>query len=194
MGFGFTRLKISEVILVEPDTYEDERGFFREAYKRSAFAQVGIDRDFPQANLSESSAGVIRGLHYQRHPAAVGKLVGVARGEIFDVAVDVRPGSPTFGRWVSAELSAENGRMLFVPEGFAHGFCALTDGVLVTYLMTGEYSAEHDTGVRWDDPDLAIDWPVSDPIVSSKDRQLPFLKDTSDGLAVSVGAHEEARP
>ena len=177
MGFRFKELAIPDVLLIEPDTYGDERGFFRETYKRSAFAEGGLDRDFAQGNFSRSRRGVIRGLHFQRDPAAVGKLVGVVSGRIFDVAADIRPGSETYGRWVGEELSAEDGRMLFVPEGFAHGFAALEDDTLVTYLMTGEYSPEHDGGVRWNDPEIGVEWPVDDPILSAKDQELPFLKD-----------------
>jgi dTDP-4-dehydrorhamnose 3,5-epimerase len=130
-------------------------------------------------NMSRSRAGVLRGLHFQRDPAAVAKLVGVASGRLFDVAVDLRPGSPTFGRWVGEELSAENGRLMFVPEGFAHGFVALEDETIATYLMTGEFSPEHDAGVRWDDPDIGVDWPVEDPILSPRDEALPFLNVTA---------------
>jgi dTDP-4-dehydrorhamnose 3,5-epimerase len=186
MGFRFQPLDIPEVILIEPDTYGDDRGFFRESFRRSAFAGGGIDREFVQANMSRSRAGVLRGLHFQRDPAAVAKLVGVARGRLFDVAADVRPGSPSFGRWVGEELSAENGRLLYVPEGFAHGFVALEDDTIATYLMTGEFSPEHDGGVRWNDPDIGVDWPIADPILSPKDEELPFLNE----IAVSA---EEAR-
>jgi dTDP-4-dehydrorhamnose 3,5-epimerase len=175
--FRFKNLGIPEVILIEPDTYPDDRGFFRETFRRSGFAEGGIDRDFVQANFSRSRKNVLRGLHYQREPAAVGKLVTVAQGGVFDVAADVRPGSPSFGRWVGEELSAENGRMLFVPEGFAHGFCALEDDTLVTYLMTGEFSPEHDTGVRWNDPEIGVEWPIDEPILSSKDQALPSLNE-----------------
>jgi dTDP-4-dehydrorhamnose 3,5-epimerase len=177
MGFRFTPMDLQEVILVEPDTYGDDRGYFRETFKRSAFAEGGIERPFVQANMSRSRRGVLRGLHFQREPAAVAKLVGVARGRLFDVAADVRVGSPTFGRWIGAELSEENGRMLFVPEGFAHGFVALEDDTVATYLMTGEFSPEHDGGVRWSDPHIGVDWPISDPILSPKDEALPFLSD-----------------
>jgi dTDP-4-dehydrorhamnose 3,5-epimerase len=179
MGFVCMPRVIPEVILVQPETYEDDRGFFREAFKRTAFAEAGIDRDFVQMNMSRSRAGVLRGLHFQRDPAAVAKLVGVASGRLFDVAVDLRPGSPTFGRWVGEELSAENGRLMFVPEGFAHGFVALEDETIATYLMTGEFSPEHDAGVRWDDPDIGVDWPVEDPILSPRDEALPFLNVTA---------------
>ena len=175
MGFGFTPLEITEVVLIEPDTYADDRGFFRETFKGSVFAGGGIEREFVQSNLSRSRRQVLRGLHYQREPAGVAKLVAVARGRIFDVAADVRLGSPTFGRWAGAELSDEDGRMLYVPEEFAHGFCALADDTVVSYLMTGEFSPDHDTGIRWNDPTLAIEWPVDEPILSEKDRALPLL-------------------
>jgi dTDP-4-dehydrorhamnose 3,5-epimerase len=177
VGFVFKPLQLPEIVLVEPDTYRDPRGHFRETYKLSAFADVGIDRPFVQANSSRSARGVLRGLHFQTEPAAVAKLVGVAAGRIFDVAVDVRPDSSAFGRWVGEELSAEDGRMLLVPEGFAHGFVALQDDTVVTYLMTGEFSPQHDAGVRWNDPDIAVDWPVSDPLLSEKDQNLPTLND-----------------
>jgi dTDP-4-dehydrorhamnose 3,5-epimerase len=186
MGFVCMPRVIPEVILVQPETYEDDRGFFRETFKRTAYAEAGIDRDFVQMNMSRSHAGVLRGLHFQKDPAAVAKLVGVASGRLFDVAVDLRPGSPTFGRWVGEELSAENGRLLFVPEGFAHGFVALEDETIATYLMTGEFSPEHDAGVRWDDPDIGVHWPVEDPILSPRDEALPSLN------VIAVTA-EEAR-
>jgi dTDP-4-dehydrorhamnose 3,5-epimerase len=177
VGFVFKQLDIPEVVLIEPDTYRDGRGWFRETHKPSGFVEAGLDRAFVQSNASRSSAGVLRGLHFQTEPAAVAKLVGVAAGRVFDVAVDVRPGSATFGRWVGEELTADDGRMLFVPEGFAHGFVALDDDTVVTYLMTGEYSPEHDAGVRWDDPDIGVEWPVKDPLLSDKDRNLPYLRD-----------------
>ena len=177
MGFRFKALEIPEVVLVEPDTYRDDRGYFREAYRREAFAEGGLPAAFAQANTSRSARGVVRGLHYQREPAAVGKLVSAVRGRIFDVAVDVRPGSPTFGRWVGAELDDDDGEMLFVPEGFAHGFCALADDTVVGYLMTGEYLAEADAGIRWSDPDIGVEWPVDEPIVSERDQALPFLSE-----------------
>jgi dTDP-4-dehydrorhamnose 3,5-epimerase len=183
MAFSFKALEIPDVLVVESETYHDDRGFFRETYRRSAFGEGGLDRTFVQANVSRSGRGVVRGLHYQRDPAAVGKLVGVAQGRIFDVAADVRPGSPTFGQWVGIELADDDGRMLFVPEGFAHGFCALEDDTLVTYLMTGEYSSAHDAGVRWNDPDLAVDWPIRDPMLSQKDRELPLLSEIERAAA-----------
>ena len=193
MGFRFTALDLPEVVLIEPDTYPDERGFFRETYRRAAFADGPVQVDAVQVNCSRSHRGVLRGLHYQREPAGVGKLVSVLAGRVYDVAADVRPGSPTFGRWVGAELSAEDGRMLSVPRGFAHGFCALADETVVMYVMTGEFSPAHDTGVRWDDPDLAIDWPVTDPVLSQKDRGLPLLSEIQAGVSVRDEAAEEAR-
>ena len=190
MGFTFTPLDLQEVLLVEPDTYRDDRGFFRETFKASAFASGGVGDAFVQANVSRSSAGVLRGLHFQRPPKGVAKLVSVVQGRIFDVAADVRQDSPTLGRWVGAELSAADGRSLFVPEGFAHGFLALQDDTVVTYLMTGEFSPEHDTGVRWDDPDLGIDWPVAAPILSEKDRALPTLRQIHAGTRIDRTAEE----
>lgn len=190
MGFTFTPLDLQEVLLVEPDTYLDDRGFFRETFKASAFASCGVRVEFVQANVSRSSAGVLRGLHFQRPPAGVAKLVSVVQGRIFDVAADVRGDSPTLGRWVGVELSAAGGRSLFVPEGFAHGFLALQDDTVVTYLMTGEFSPEHDTGVRWDDPELEIDWPVADPILSEKDRAMPTLRQIHAGTRIDTTAEE----
>jgi dTDP-4-dehydrorhamnose 3,5-epimerase len=190
MGFTFIPLDLQEVLVVEPDTYQDDRGFFRETFKASAFRSGGVGDAFVQANVSRSSAGVLRGLHFQRPPAGVAKLVSVAQGRIFDVAADVREDSPTLGRWVGAELSAADGRSLFVPEGFAHGFLALEDDTVVTYLMTGEFSPEHDTGVRWDDPDLGIDWPLAAPILSEKDRALPTLRQIHVRTHIDATAEE----
>ena len=190
MGFTFTPLDLQEVLLVEPDTYRDDRGFFRETFKASAFRNGGVGDAFVQANVSRSSAGVLRGLHFQRPPAGVAKLVSVAQGRIFDVAADVREDSPTLGRWVAAELSAADGRSLLVPDGFAHGFLALEDDTVVTYLMTGEFSPEHDTGIRWDDPDLGIDWPVAAPILSEKDRALPTLRQIHARTHIDATAEE----
>ncbi len=190
MGFRFKSLEIPGVILIEPDTYRDSRGFFREAYRREAFGEGGIGREFVQANWSRSRRGVVRGLHYQRDPAAVGKLVWAVTGRVFDVAVDVRPDSPTFGRWVGAELTGDDGESLFIPEGFAHGFCALEDDTTIGYFMTGEYSPHHDAGIRWNDPDIGVDWPVQDPVLSDRDRALPFLSDISE---IAAAAKEATR-
>jgi dTDP-4-dehydrorhamnose 3,5-epimerase len=177
MPFTFARLEIPEVVLIEARAFIDARGYFQETYQRSAFVAAGIAETFVQDNHSRSRRGVLRGLHYQKDPAAQGKLVSVLRGEIFDVAVDLRQGSPTFGRWVAAVLSEENHRLLYVPAGFAHGFCVLSDVADVTYKVTAEYSPEHDRGVRWDDPQIGVEWPVAEPLLSEKDRQHPYLAD-----------------
>jgi dTDP-4-dehydrorhamnose 3,5-epimerase len=176
MPFRFQRLEIPELVLVEAVAFEDARGFFMEAYKRSEFVANGIPETFVQDNYSHSVRGVLRGLHYQKEPRPQGKLVGVVRGEIFDVAVDIRRGSPTYGRWVSVVLSQENHRMLYVPPGFAHGFCVLSDEADVVYKVTAEFDPALDSGILWNDPDLAIPWPVKEPILSPKDASLPPLR------------------
>jgi len=175
MSFIFTQLKIPDVILVEAEALTDDRGFFAEMYKRSEFGKNGISCSFVQDNYSYSVRGVLRGLHYQKHPAAQAKLVSVTQGEIFDVALDIRKGSPTYGRWVATMLSAENHRMLYIPEGFAHGFCVVSEEADVCYKVTSEYSPENDRGIIWNDPDLAIEWPIVKPLVSLKDSQYPTL-------------------
>jgi dTDP-4-dehydrorhamnose 3,5-epimerase len=176
MPFNFKRLAIPDVILIEPQVFADKRGFFMETYKYSDFAGFGITEKFVQDNHSRSSKGVLRGLHYQKAPKAQGKLVRVVVGEIFDVGVDIRQGSLTYGKWVGEKLSAENKRMLYVPPGFAHGFCVLSDVADVAYKVTEEFSPEHDAGIIWNDPDIGIDWPIEKPIVSSKDAALPTLR------------------
>jgi dTDP-4-dehydrorhamnose 3,5-epimerase len=181
MPFRFKPLEIADVILVEPITFEDARGQFMELYKRSAFLSGGITATFVQDNFSRSACHVLRGLHYQLPPKAQGKLVSVMAGEIFDVAVDLRKGSPTLGRWVSATLSAENRNMLYVPEGFAHGFCVLSERADVVYKVTAEYAPDLDRGIVWDDPILNITWPVVMPILSPKDARLPRLGEVEVG-------------
>jgi len=176
MPFSFKRLAIPEVVLVEPRVFEDERGFFMETYKMPDFVAGGINVDFLQDNHSRSAKGILRGLHYQNPPFAQGKLVRVVKGEIFDVAVDIRKGSPTWGKWVGVTLSEHNKNMLYVPETFAHGFCVLSDVAEVLYKTTSVYSAEAEGGIVWNDKDLNIDWPVKEPILSEKDRKLPALK------------------
>jgi dTDP-4-dehydrorhamnose 3,5-epimerase len=175
MPFQFHQLAIPEVILVEPERIGDSRGFFKETYKYQTFVEHGITPRFVQDNYSRSAQGVLRGLHYQKEPFAQGKLLMVVAGEIFDVAVDIRRGSPTFGQWVGENLSAENGRMLYVPPGFAHGFCVLSKTADLTYKATNIYKPETDRGIIWDDPQIGIDWPVTDPSLSAKDIKLPTL-------------------
>jgi dTDP-4-dehydrorhamnose 3,5-epimerase len=181
----FTRLAIPDVVLIEPKRIGDARGTFSETFRQDRFtAEVG-PFVFVQDNQSRSAMkGTIRGLHFQREPRAQGKLVRAISGAVLDVAVDIRAGSRSFGRFVAAELSAENGYQLWVPPGFLHGFCTLSDDVELAYKVTDYYSPEHDAGVRWDDPDLAIPWPV-DPslaVLSDKDRKAPLLCDLAGQL------------
>jgi dTDP-4-dehydrorhamnose 3,5-epimerase len=177
MPFIFKKLSIPEVVLIEPEVFRDGRGLFLETYKYSDFAESGIKEQFVQDNYSKSFKGVLRGLHFQKNPDAQGKLVQCVKGKIFDVAVDIRKGSPAFGHCVSVELSEENNLMLYVPSAFAHGFVVLSETAGVIYKCTREYSPEGDRGIIWNDPDININWPVKDPILSEKDKKLPFLKD-----------------
>lgn len=170
------------VILLEPDVFGDHRGFFMESYNCEKFKKLQIPVSFVQDNHSLSvEAGVLRGLHYQLSPKAQTKLVRVAAGAIYDVVVDIRPGSPTIGQWAGFILSAANKRQLLVPKGFAHGFCTLVANTEVLYKVDEYYSREFDRGIAWDDPELGIDWPVSQPILSEKDRAHPALKDAELG-------------
>ncbi len=148
-----------------------------ETFKKSQFKTMGIDEDFQQDNLSVSNKHVIRGLHYQIDPKPQGKLVRVVRGAIHDVAVDIRKSSRTLGKWIKVKLSAENGNMLWIPHGFAHGFLSLEDDTIVEYKTTNEYSKDHERSIVWNDPDLAIDWGIDTPLVSSKDMEAPLFKD-----------------
>lgn len=182
MPFKFQRLEIPEVILVEAHAFTDERGFFMESFKESVFSASGINTRFVQDNYSHSVKGTLRGLHYQKDPKAQAKMVLVTRGEIFDVAADIRKGSPTYGKWIGEILSDKNHRMLYVPEGFAHGFCVLSDKADVLYKVNLEYSQEHERGIIWNDPDLAIKWPVEKPLVTKKDLELPTLKNADNNF------------
>ncbi|ABK14743.1 dTDP-4-dehydrorhamnose 3,5-epimerase [Methanothrix thermoacetophila] len=182
MPFSFKRLDIYDVILIEPRVFRDERGFFMESYKHSEFAAFGIKERFVQDNHSRSRRGVLRGLHYQNPPRAQGKLVRAVSGEIFDVAVDIRRGSPTYGRWVGVNLSEENMRMLYIPPGFAHGFMTLSDVADVMYKTTDEYSPEHEAGIIWNDPGIGIEWPASRPVLSPRDAKWPGLRDAVNGF------------
>ncbi|HEX5386109.1 MAG TPA: dTDP-4-dehydrorhamnose 3,5-epimerase [Gemmatimonadales bacterium] len=178
------------VLLLVPRVFGDPRGYFLESFNRRVFQEAGLPVEFVQDNHSRSRAGVLRGLHYQL-PHPQGKLVRVARGRVFDVAADIRVGSPTFGRWVGVELSDENARMLWVPPGFAHGFCALSDPADVAYKCTELYHPEGERGVRWDDPDLAIEWPVHDPLLSPKDAAYLPLGAARDDLPRYAERHGE---
>lgn len=165
---------IADLLLIEPVVFGDERGFFLETWSHNRYQEAGIQGNFVQDNLSFSSRGVLRGLHFQ-NPNAQGKLVFVLQGEVFDVAVDLRHGSPSFGRWHGEILSSENKRQFWVPPGFAHGFCVTSETALFAYKCTEPYAKEYERSIRWDDPSLAIDWPISQPQVSEKDRLAPLL-------------------
>lgn len=179
---------LSGCLVIEPKVFGDARGFFMETWNRGRYAEHGIGPDFVQSNLSRSARGVLRGLHYQ-WPNPQGKLVSVLEGEVYDVAVDIRRGSPTFGRWAGVILSAENKRQLWIPEGFAHGFVSLSESALFAYLCTTAYDAQADASVRWDDPTIGIDWPVSNPSLSDKDATAPLLADVApDRLPTPPGA------
>jgi dTDP-4-dehydrorhamnose 3,5-epimerase len=165
-------------LIIEPQVFGDTRGFFYESYNKASYREAGINADFIQSNVSRSARGVLRGLHYQ-WPNPQGKLVSVLEGEVYDVAVDIRHGSPTFGRSFGVMLSAENHRHFWVPEGFAHGFCVLSEFATFTYQCTALYDRAADAGIRWNDADLGIDWPLSEPLLSDKDSRAPMLKDVA---------------
>jgi dTDP-4-dehydrorhamnose 3,5-epimerase len=175
MPFSFEPCDIQGLLIIHPRVFPDGRGFFLESYKASDFAKAGIDAAFIQDNHSQSGRGVLRGLHYQLPPFAQAKLVRVIEGRVWDVAVDLRLDSPTFGRWLGIELSSDDHAMFYIPAGFAHGFVTLSDSVQFFYKCTAEYSREHEAGIRWDDPQLAIDWPLVNVTVSDRDRGLPLL-------------------
>ncbi len=182
MSFTFKELSLPGVLLITPQVFGDGRGFFVELYKRSEFSNAGLAEYFVQDNCSRSSQHVLRGLHYQKDPAAQGKLVRCLKGRIFDVGVDIRKGSPTYGQWAGIDLSEENKQMLYIPPAFAHGFIVLSDIAEIMYKCTKEYSPEHDRGILWNDPDINIDWRVRDPILSEKDKALPLLKDADNNF------------
>lgn len=184
MPFDFQELAIPGILLVQPKVFGDERGFFLETYKRTDFARAGVGGHFVQDNYSKSAKGVLRGLHYQKNPKAQGKLVCCMNGKIFDVAVDIRKGSPYYGKWVSAELSGENRHMLYVPPGFAHGFQVISDTAEVLYKCTEEYSPSDDRGIIWNDPELRIAWPLGNPVLSRKDRVHPVLRGADNNFSL----------
>lgn len=176
----YIETEIPEVWIIEPKVFEDARGYFMEAWKKEEFEQHVGKINFVQDNESCSSKGVLRGLHYQLAPYSQSKLVRVIKGTVLDVAVDLRVGSPTFGKYVSVELSGENKRQFFVPQGFAHGFHVLSDEAVFTYKVDNPYTPSHERGIRFDDPSVGVDWGITDPAVvnlSDKDRNAPLLKD-----------------
>jgi dTDP-4-dehydrorhamnose 3,5-epimerase len=176
---NFIKTDIEGVIVIEPKVFNDPRGFFYESYRKEIFAKNGIKDEFVQDNVSLSAKGVLRGLHYQVPPRAQAKLMRVIRGSVFDVAVDIRPKSRTYGKYFSAVLSAENRQMLYIPKGFAHGFCVLEEGTEFMYKVSDYYSPEDERGILWSDPALAIPWPKLDRafLLSDKDKKYPLLKD-----------------
>ena len=179
----FIPTKIEGVLVVEPEVFGDSRGFFYESYRKDEFLKNGIRGEFVQDNRSRSAKGVLRGLHYQLDPYAQAKLVTVTRGKAFDVAVDMRPGSKTFGRHVSEILTAENKKMIYIPEGFAHGFLSLEDGTEFFYKVSKPYSPAHERGILWNDPGISIPWPTleTDYVISEKDKKFIRLKEFTEG-------------
>ncbi len=177
MPFEFKQMEIPGLVQIQPRVFGDSRGYFFETYKKSDFVDNGIDDDFVQDNYSFSTRNVLRGLHFQLPPAAQGKLVSVVKGRAWDVAVDIRRSSPHYLKWEAVELSEENHIMIFIPPGFAHGFVALTDEVHFLYKCTSQYAQELERGILWNDPEIAIKWPVENPVISKKDANLPLLKD-----------------
>ena len=170
---------LPEVYIIEPKVFGDYRGYFMETYSTKVFADMGIDNVFVQDNQSfTAQKGTLRGIHFQNAPMAQAKLVRVTRGAVLDVAVDLRKGSPTYKKWVGVELSAENKRMLFIPRGFGHGFVTLTDDVEFCYKVDNLYSKECDRGIQFNDPDIGVEWGVTDPVLSQKDISSPRLKDS----------------
>ena len=188
MPFEFSRGEIPDIVLIQPRLFRDGRGFFMETYKRSDFAAQGIPENFVQSNHSRSARGILRGLHYQKNPKAQGKLVRVLAGEIFDVAVDLRLGSPTYGKWLGSTLSGDRGSMIYIPPGFAHGFCVTSAEAEVLYMTTEEYAPEHEAGILWSDPELAINWPLADPQLSERDRRWPGLRAADNNFEFSRNA------
>jgi dTDP-4-dehydrorhamnose 3,5-epimerase len=171
--------KLKDVILIKPRVFEDARGYFFESYNRQVFVAAGLDLDFVQDNQSLSQKGVLRGLHFQNPPHAQGKLVRVITGSVFDVAVDIRKNSPTYGQWFGEELSEKNKWMMYIPPGFAHGFATLRDNTIFSYKCTNFYNKASEDCILWNDPQLNIDWRISDPLLSEKDKQGTLLKDFS---------------
>ena len=191
MPFTFKRTSIPDVVLVQAEYWPDERGFVLESFNEFAFASGGIVTRFVQDKCSRSCGGVLRGLHYQKDPHAQAKLVMATRGEIFDVAVDIRRGSPTYGRWVGEVLSDQNHRMLYVPAGFAHGTYVQSDMADIAYKTSNDYSPENERGIIWNDPDINVRWPTGDPLLSEKDQRQSFLRDADNNFVWQQSADQK---
>jgi dTDP-4-dehydrorhamnose 3,5-epimerase len=174
---NITQSELSGLLVIDPKVFGDDRGYFFESYNAEIFKAAGLEIDFMQDNESRSGKGVLRGLHFQEPPFEQGKLVRVARGAVMDVSVDIRKDSPTYGKWAAFELSEQNKRMLWIPPGFAHGFVTLEDDTIFIYKCTKVYNKESENSIRWDDPDLGIDWAVENPIISDKDKVAPLFKE-----------------
>lgn len=182
MPFEFVPLEIPGLTLIKPKVFGDNRGLFLELYKYSDFFKAGIGEHFVQDNYSMSTKGTLRGLHYQKNPKAQGKLVSCVKGRIYDVAVDIRKGSPYYGKWSGVELTEDNKYSLYMPPGFAHGFQAISDSAVVMYKCTYEYSTVDDRGVIWNDPDINVAWPLINPLLSEKDKIHPLLTDADNNF------------
>ena len=185
MPFDISELKINGLKIITPKFHKDQRGIFYESYKKRDFEKLGITNEFVQSNVSVSKINGLRGLHFQVKPSAQAKLVTVLKGSIFDVAVDIRKGSPTFGQYQSIELSEEDGKMFWLPEGFAHGFLSLKDNTKVMYWVTSEYSPQHERGIIWNDPSIGIKWPSITPILSEKDLEFKRLEEADINFTYS---------
>ncbi len=186
MPFIFKKLEIPDVILIEPKAFQDERGFFMESYKFSEFASFGINDQFVQDNHSKSKKGVLRGLHFQLLPKAQAKLVRCVKGKIFDVAVDIRKKSPTYSKWVGEILSGENKKELYIPIGFAHGFCVVSDEAEILYKSSNEYSPSHERVIIWNDPKINISWPIKNPTISEKDLKSELLEKVENNFTYFI--------
>ena len=183
MPFNFKKLDIPDVILIEAKSFSDDRGVFFEGFKESDFFSNGIKIKFVQDNISHSIKNVLRGLHYQKNPTAQAKLVIPIKGKIFDVAVDIRKGSPYFGKWVAEILSEDNHKFMFIPEGFAHGFCVLSEEADILYKVSKEYSSKDERGINWNDSSLEINWPISNPILAKRDLEFPPLNEIDNNFS-----------
>jgi dTDP-4-dehydrorhamnose 3,5-epimerase len=182
MPFTFEPLEIPEILHVTPKIFRDERGEFAELVKASDFASHGMPDLFVQVNYSISKKNALRGLHYQKHPKAQGKFVSAVRGEIFDVAVDMRQDSPSYGKWVGRTLTGDLKNMLYIPAGFAHGFCVLSDEAEIVYFCTNEYAPDQERGILWNDPAVGIVWPIQEPLLLERDMKFPTLKEADNNF------------